>query len=432
MPEQAVGVVFDEREWAELSEEALAELSLKYRRLFVYGPGQKLNSFFSRGPAQKFRGQIGLAYDATRGAQRWESGQVVWREELAVIDLSALKSLQRLETLIGAGIRDFGLLTLRVKERERIFVVHALKELFLKTLAERRQFPKIHFLNQIESRWWNAQTQNPFNGPIWIDIDVANTCTHNCVFCGFYGPEFLARDRTLAEDDQARLRKAKSLRVDPERVLSLIRSLPISAERIQFGGAGDPGTHPRFMDFIRYARNRGLKLEILTNFSYFTLEQIEELSRLSEETSIKMFINISAASSEVYTKIRPNQTAKNFERNCTAIKFAGSLYKQERRSGLGLISVNIINRDNFREMPAMVELAKNLGMHAVWFKPLQVFENLHRGMLPAREDGEEFASALKLALDRADRLGVEIFDRNMQTSLMNWLGEIHEENQPAL
>lgn len=125
---------------------------------------------------------------------------------------------------------------------------------------------------------WDIKTRNTFSGLRDVHIDLSNRCTHSCEFCPLYGPLAVEEMKTRGGGhiSQESLHFMK-LEMDKEEGLSIIKSLPWSVEKIQFGGAGDPLKHEDAIEFIQAARERGFKVSILSNMEYLSENSIKIL-----------------------------------------------------------------------------------------------------------------------------------------------------------
>jgi MoaA/NifB/PqqE/SkfB family radical SAM enzyme len=134
------------------------------------------------------------------------------------------------------------------------------------------------------------------------------------VFCGLWGPDFIdamkkEQGGTLTPDTK----KFMNLQIPYDRALSIIKNAPETVNNVQFGGAGDPLTHPNWLELLREWRTRGVRVEVLSNFEYPTLEEIEEIHKLSRGSGgISFLVNVSAATPETYVKVRPRQNEQTF------------------------------------------------------------------------------------------------------------------------
>lgn len=261
---------------------------------------------------------------------------------------------------------------------------------------------------------WNIKTHNTFSGVQTVHIDLSNKCTHSCVFCGLWGPEFIdelkaqTTSGVLAQDVVSFMNKQMPF----EKSIEILESLPETIKSVQFGGAGDPLTHPHWLEILSKWRSRGLRLEVLTNFEYPNFNEIESLHKMSiGRRKIDFMVNVSAASFEVYKMIRPRQAKETFEKVIENIRYANKL-KLRDGYGMTFTMVHIINSLNFKEAVKMVELASDLGAD-VWLKPLEVHSDIHKKYSIHKDNYPLFKEMMNQALKRADELKVRIVLRDL-------------------
>lgn len=255
---------------------------------------------------------------------------------------------------------------------------------------------------------WNKQTLNTFSGISTVHIDLSNKCTHSCVFCGLWGPDFIEQSKKDAGnkiDDN--LKNFMNRQMKYEKAIEILESLPFTIDEVQFGGAGDPLTHPQWLDIVSQWRNRGMTVEVLSNFEYPNYEQLEKLHEISKgDKNLRFIINVSAASAEVYTQVRPRQTSETFEKVISNIRYSANLKKRDGH-GLDIVMLQIINVYNYKEAVKMVELAHELGVH-LWLKPLEVHGPIHKKFIIPKNSYDEFKKNMSKVLIRSEELGVNL------------------------
>ncbi|MGZ3787085.1 MAG: SPASM domain-containing protein [Bacteriovorax sp.] len=268
---------------------------------------------------------------------------------------------------------------------------------------------KIYFsFNNPYLNEWNIKTHNSFSGLQTVHIDLSNKCTHSCVFCGLWGPEFIddmksRSNGVLSEETVSFMNR----QMPHQRALDILESLPDTIQTVQFGGAGDPLTHPNWLDIFSHWRSRGLSVEVLTNFEYPAPHDLESLHQLSKgRKTFDFLVNVSAATADTYRAVRPRQSKATFEKVISNIRYASNLKKRDGH-GISVTIVNIINSQNFREAVKMIELAHELGA-GVWLKPLEVHSELHNKYAISKEDRPLFCNIMEQALQRADELKVKL------------------------
>lgn len=259
---------------------------------------------------------------------------------------------------------------------------------------------------------WNIKTYNTFSGLSAVAIDLSNKCTHSCVFCGLWGPEFIDEMKSKNKNNvlPSEMANLLNLQMPYVKAIDILESLPDTIKSVQFGGAGDPLTHPQWLDIISSWRSRGVALEVLTNFEYPTHEEIDVLHSLSKGRRFDFMVNVSAATPETYKIVRPRQSTAIFEKVISNIRYSKNL-KNRDGHGIRFTMIHVMNKHNFREAVEMVELAHELGA-SVWLKPLEVHSINHQKYSIEKEDLFLFQKTMASALKRADELEVKIILRN--------------------
>lgn len=282
---------------------------------------------------------------------------------------------------------------------------------------EMRDFPltEIHFsFHRPHSRAWKLLSGCFFSGPEDAHIDISNKCTHSCIFCALYAPDVVQefKDQNGGSINE-NTKRFMSAQLPFEKAQAIIESLPIAARAVQFGGAGDPMTHPRALELIALARERGFCVEVLTNMEYFKPEDLEKLNSLggSDPQSLRIIANVSAATPETYVLTRPRQTAATFAKVVANIKELTRLREAAGGYGVHVDLMCVTNRHNYHEASKFVTLAKEVGARRVWFKPIEVHHRYHYDLLPPKEEQPRYKRALKEAFALADRLGVVVEQR---------------------
>ena len=266
---------------------------------------------------------------------------------------------------------------------------------------------------------WNAKTFNTYSGMKNIHMDLSNKCTHSCVFCGLWGPDFIdAMKKEQGGKLTADTKKFMNMQISHERALAIIQNAPETVNSVQLGGAGDPLTHPNWLEIIAAWRTRGVRTEVLSNFEYPSFPEILEIHKLSRGSGgITFFVNISAVTAETYIKVRPRQNEETFNRVISNLFYLSKL-KEKDRFGSNIILINIINSLNFHEVVEMVRLGSALRAQ-VWLKPLEIHNDIHKKFSIAPEQMKQFKSLLKEALSEAQRLNVTLIAEEFATAIIN-------------
>jgi MoaA/NifB/PqqE/SkfB family radical SAM enzyme len=272
-------------------------------------------------------------------------------------------------------------------------------------------------------REWDIKTQNTFSGIRDVHIDISNRCTHSCVFCGLYGPDAIEETKKRSGGDELPevTKNHMKMEIDPVTCHEIIQSLPWSTSYVQFGGMGDPLMHDHAVDFIATARERGFKVEILSNMEYLDTEDIHRLHRLGGEktTDLHFIANISAGNPELYIQTRPRQTIKNYEKVLQNISLFSKLREENNGTGVSFTIMCVVNKLNCLHLKEVSELAHKLGAQRVWFKPMEIHGDIHHLYIPKKEMLKAMANSLKEAINYAMEKDIIVFQKEYCDQIIN-------------
>lgn len=276
---------------------------------------------------------------------------------------------------------------------------------------------------------WNARTKNIFRGPHYVDIDVSNACTHNCVFCNLYTDKSMEKYKTEGNGKiPEHIKQFMSTKIDREHCLNVIDSLGEDTEIVQFGGAGDPFTHPNIVEFLKATRARNFRVTCFANFAYMTKEIIDDLHALTGDIphSIHFFINLSAGNAKSYVVNRPNQKEDVFHKIVKNMKYASELVRRDNR-GISFTVMSVTNKLNYKDIPELVGLARLVDAFDLWYKPIEIHGKETLEYLISEEEIPEYARLLKLAVELSKLLKVQLKDSEVMHSILNQNSEVLKE-----
>jgi MoaA/NifB/PqqE/SkfB family radical SAM enzyme len=152
--------------------------------------------------------------------------------------------------------------------------------------------------------------------------------------------------------------------LDPDLVRSIIDDCArMGVRAIQITGGGEPTIHPQARQLIAYAQEKGLDTALVTNG--LNLERrigADVVQRLSW-----LRISVDAATPGTFATVRPayrgdvERSKKNFENVIESIRWVVALKKTTGSKiviGMGFVT----QEENWKEMPAFVKLARDLGV----------------------------------------------------------------------
>lgn len=264
------------------------------------------------------------------------------------------------------------------------------------------------------AKTFEAKTENALRGPRIVDIDVANTCTHNCNFCGLYNDDIVAKHMRDGVDGkfQPPIEKQYQAKIKTELALKLIAELPHRVEHLTFGGLGDPFTHPDIISFIEASLKRGFKTTVYSNYAYMNEDKIERLHKLctANPFSLHFIVNLSAAHAKTYAVVRPNQGERTFNRVIDYLKKSSELRARDHK-GITFTLMSVTNASNYRDMPDLVLRALETKAVALWIKPMEIHGEYTVPYLISEGEEQDYAYHAKMTLALADHFKVELRER---------------------
>ncbi len=274
---------------------------------------------------------------------------------------------------------------------------------------------------------YNLKTLNTFSGIEQVHIDLSNKCTHSCVFCGLYGPDFI-------EDHKKRsggvisdfAKKMMSQEANAEKVREIIKALPWTVKSIQFGGLGDPLMHKSAVDLIVFARERGFYVEILSNMEYLAEEDLLRLNSVGGNHfhDLHFVANVSGGDSKTYIATRPRQNERVFEKIKYNLSKLASLRSEATGRGVFFTVMCVVNKYNYDKLEKLVDFSIEVGAGRLWFKPMEVHLNLHKDLLiKDAPQLESLSNSLRSAISRADSMGLKIFEREVCEKIIEDIGK---------
>jgi MoaA/NifB/PqqE/SkfB family radical SAM enzyme len=186
-----------------------------------------------------------------------------------------------------------------------------------------------------------------YGGPYHVEIHPADRCNIDCFFCS-----------------TAALRGTDELPLP--RFEELLGELAKAGTRaIRFAGGGEPLFHRRIKDILRAVASSGIRIEnVTTNAVLIDAEMASLLIAVCDQVTV----SLNTGDAESYAQMM-RTPARNFDR---VLKNVRGLVEAKRTAG-GRPSVNLqflIWRENYRSIPRMYELARELDVDTILFSGL--------------------------------------------------------------
>ncbi|AEF93876.1 Radical SAM domain protein [Desulfotomaculum nigrificans CO-1-SRB] len=138
-----------------------------------------------------------------------------------------------------------------------------------------------------------------------------------------------------------------------ERLLEQMKFLP-ELECVHFGGFGEPMSHPRIFDMLYAVKNLGLRVEMITNGSLLTQENIQRLISLPLD---RIYISLDGPDKEEYNEIRQGAEFTSVVDNIRALNLA----KEKAKTKLPELGIEFVAmKKNFHKLSKLIRLSREL------------------------------------------------------------------------
>jgi len=177
--------------------------------------------------------------------------------------------------------------------------------------------------------------------PLQLQLVPSNVCNQRCTFCAYRMKDYTSNELF---DERVMMSKDKMIET-----IDCMVDMDIRA--IHFTGGGEPTVHPSFKEVVRYAKNKGIEVALVSNGQLLDDELVELMS-----DSAWCRISVDSGSDKMYSLLR-NVPAKIFHKVCRNIE---NLAKKATSCVVGVGFV--VERENFREILEAAKLFKSIGV----------------------------------------------------------------------
>ncbi len=232
-------------------------------------------------------------------------------------------------------------------------------------------------------------------GPQWFVFEVINRCNARCRYCNIHAPS--------RRPGPAFLDQQLEYRLFAQTVDALAA---MGTEGVTILANGEPTLHPDFARMIRHARARGLRVNFFTN----GLCLDEATARAVVESGAEeMFCTLSAANAATYAALHAEATDDDWPRVLANLRRLFALRREACQTAPAAWMVNVICHPNARELPAMAELAVQLGFTGLRPQLLRVDEH-NRELALTADDIANLRAELPHLRRRCAETGLQLWD----------------------
>jgi len=232
-------------------------------------------------------------------------------------------------------------------------------------------------------RLFEGRGRRPFSA--W-QVELTTRCPLRCRMCCREGHHGMARKDMTLEDFQ--------------KILPYLREV----ESVVLEGWGESLLHPRLIEIIRLVRNEGARVGFVTSGLTLTDDYVSELVQAGTDF---IGFSLSGATPETHDSIRVNSHLPQLMSHIR--KFQES--KARQKTALPRLHiVYLLLKNNIAEIPALLRLAKDLGIDEIFLIHMALISNAwqEEQRLFAREKTEEYEKILADAEKVARELKINL------------------------
>ncbi|MCA9263158.1 MAG: radical SAM protein [Planctomycetales bacterium] len=197
----------------------------------------------------------------------------------------------------------------------------------------------------------------PILGPHTVHFDITNACNVRCTTCWHHSP-FLAASEVPSADWKRRAMPFDRFAATMDDLLELG-----GLEQVILSGMGDPSLHVHIHDMVEYAHQRQVGVTIISNLLSLDLGRL-----LASSGQLELLASICGVTPRTWAAFHGGANDNGWERLLSQLAV---LHRHE----FAAKHVQVINTQNYFELPDMVRFAKAWGAKRVNFK----FASLGRG-----------------------------------------------------
>jgi len=233
-----------------------------------------------------------------------------------------------------------------------------------------------------------------FTGPFFVKVVITRRCNLQCIGCRFHSP--ISSMQPSGDD------AVKDISFDLFRK-SCDELKAMGTNSIILTGEGEPLLHPRVMDIILTAKEAGFHVTLVTNGILLDETKIQLLIGSRLDT---LRVSLWAGSPEEYEKNYPGSDPDNFKKIIEGLTLLTHL-KAEQNSDIPSVDLHHpVNRNNFKNIDAMVDLAYKTGCNGLTSSPLKCWRGTPASLSLSKDEEKILFRSLIKMKKRLDSLSL--------------------------
>jgi radical SAM protein with 4Fe4S-binding SPASM domain len=237
---------------------------------------------------------------------------------------------------------------------------------------------------------WPKKEKMPF--PVSIQIEPTTRCNFSCDTCSrkSLSKTRLDTDMTL------------------ENFKEIISKIP-SVRLVKLQGFGETMINRELEDILKFGKIRGIKFRIITNGSLLVNENLRKLL-LNNFQSI--FISIDSIDEKKFAELRKGGNLETIKKGIRQLADDKKKYKSGAKIGMNFVATHL----NYREIPELLEFAKELGIKNIgivevenWYiQPQKEHKNGKAFVMKTRKVSQKIHDCVYGLVDDAKKYNIEV------------------------
>ncbi|HEV8433261.1 MAG TPA: radical SAM protein [Thermoanaerobaculia bacterium] len=242
-------------------------------------------------------------------------------------------------------------------------------------------------------------------GPLHVEIHPADRCNIDCFFCS---------TATLRGTDEVPLRTWADF----------IHELKASGTRsVRLAGGGEPLFHRQIKEVLQVLNDERVPIENITTNGVLLTDKVVPLLLGSCD---EITLSLNTSDPETYASMMQTP-AKNFERVVKNAKNLIAARDAAKAKGPRLLVQFLVWKENFRSIPRMYDLAREMGADDIIFGGLAYLKP-EQNMSPAETDEMMRLYSSVLRRDEYRRIrAVDTFEQDLRERVAAMNAELHQE-----
>ncbi len=188
-----------------------------------------------------------------------------------------------------------------------------------------------------------------YGGPYHVEIYPSDRCNIDCFFCS---------TASLRGDDELPL----------ARIEELVGEMKEAGTRsIRFAGGGEPLFHRKTKDLLRLIGTNGIPIENITTNAVLLGDEVTDI--LLHGRCDEIIVSLNTPDRESYSRMMQTP-ARNFDRVVANVRHLIAERKRRRKRTPQIVLQFLVWKENYRSIPRMYELARELDVDSILFNGL--------------------------------------------------------------